>query len=348
MKQTQTREMILTQVNDDRTVELSFMSEEPVPREYNGRVLNEILMTTNDTVNIDRLVNNGPVLFNHDFDEPIGVVEKAWINDNERKGRAIVRFGSVGKAAEIYDLIREKILSKVSIGYSVLNSEVSGNNLICTDINIHEISIVSVPADDSVGIGRGINTTNILTKGMEMEENQEMEQERSEGMESVTEERVETSTPENDPDHDGDNDESAEGDFDHDHEMDDEVNTDDEVRALEAELKQIRKSKVIAAKKRELTEQIKNERAIEIKAIAEAFNVEIPQEDISVEEFKRSITDKQSKVNIKEEIQMEKNQSYENAVRGLKGLSVEEMPMVETTLGRRMSRSSIERTTNHQ
>ncbi|KLE44091.1 hypothetical protein YA12_19450 [Klebsiella aerogenes] len=181
-----------------------------------------------------------------------------------------------------------------------------------------------------------------------MEENQEMEKERSEEMESVTEERVETSTPENDPDHDGDNDESAEGDFDHDHEMDDEVNADDEVRALEAELKQIRKSKVIEAKKRELTEQIKNERAIEIKAIAEAFNVEIPQEDISVEEFKRIITDKQSKVNIKEEIQMEKNQSYENAVRGLKGLSVEEMPMVETTLGRRMSRSSTERTTNHQ
>ncbi|WPS10217.1 HK97 family phage prohead protease [Klebsiella aerogenes] len=343
MKQTQTREMILTQVNEDRTVELSFMSEEPVPREYNGRVLNEILMTTNETVNIDRLVNNGPVLFNHDFDEPIGVVEKAWIDDNERKGRAIVRFGSVGKAAEIYDLIREKILSKVSIGYSVLNSEVSGNNLICTDINIHELSIVSVPADDTVGIGRGINTTNILTKGMEMEENQEMEQERSEEMESVTEERAE-----NDPDHDGDNDESAEGDFDHDREMDDEVTADDEVRALEAELKQIRKSKVIEAKKRELTEQIKNERAIEIKAIAEAFNVEIPQEDISVEEFKRSITDKKSKVNIKEEIQMEKNQSYENAVRGLKGLSVEEMPMVETTLGRRMSRSSTEGTTNHQ
>ncbi|HBR6998726.1 TPA: HK97 family phage prohead protease [Klebsiella aerogenes] len=344
MKQIQTREMTLVQVNDDRTVELSFMSEEPVPREYNDRVLNEILMTTNDTVNIDRLVNNGPVLFNHDFDEPIGVVEKAWIDDDERKGRAIVRFGNVGKAAEIYEMIRDKILSKVSIGYSVLDSVVQGDNLICTDINIHEISIVSVPADDTVGIGRSINTTNILTKGMEMEENQQEDSE----VEMTEEERAETSTPENDPDHDGDNDESSEGDFDHDREMEEEVDADEEVRALEAELKQIRKSKVIEAKKRELTEQIKNERAIEIKAIADAFNVEIPQEDMSVEEFKRSITDKQSKVNIKEEIQMEKNQSYENAVRGLKGLSVEEMPMVETTLGRRMSRSSTERTTNHQ
>lgn len=155
----QKREMTLTSDvlsdNNDRTVLLAFSSENPVVRTIGGQEYNEILLHNPENVNLERLQNNAALLFNHDFNNHIGVVESASI-DADRIGRALVRFSSVGMGAEKYEMVREGTLTKVSVGYSIDEYRIEGDNLLITKWTPFEISTVSVPADDLVGVGRSL------------------------------------------------------------------------------------------------------------------------------------------------------------------------------------------------
>ncbi|QKJ15574.1 phage major capsid protein [Yersinia kristensenii] len=153
----QTREINLSIDNIDtseNTVLLAFSSEQPVTRTINGQDYNEILLHGVDNVDMSRLNNKAALLFNHDFDKHIGIIESASI-DSDKVGRAIVRFSSVGMGAEKYQMVVEKTLTKVSVGYEVLDYTIDGENLLVNKWFPYEISMVSVPADDYVGIGRG-------------------------------------------------------------------------------------------------------------------------------------------------------------------------------------------------
>lgn len=157
----QKREINVTQINnsiDDstRTVEIAFMSEEPVKREINGQLYNEIIVTTPDTVDLSRLNNGGALLFNHNHDWLIGVVENARI-DSDKVGRAIVRFSTGSFADQKYKQVQESVLTKISFGYNIQDYYFEGENLYVTKVQPYEISFVSIPADDSVGVGRSIN-----------------------------------------------------------------------------------------------------------------------------------------------------------------------------------------------
>lgn len=145
---------------DDRTVELSFSSEAPV-EQYNwdiGRYL-EILDHGKDSVNLSRLAASAPLLLEHDRGDQIGVVEEASIGE-DRKGRAKVRFGNSSRASEIYQDVKDGIRRLVSVGYRVhelVTEKVEENGLKTLRAigwTPMEISIVSVPADVSVGVGR--------------------------------------------------------------------------------------------------------------------------------------------------------------------------------------------------
>ncbi|WP_333850149.1 phage major capsid protein [Leclercia sp.] len=155
----QKREMTLTSDvlsdNNDRTVLLAFSSENPVVRTIGGQEYNEILLHNPENVNLERLQNKAALLFNHDFSNHIGVVESASI-DADRVGRALVRFSSVGMGAEKYEMVREGTLTKVSVGYSIDEYRIEGDNLLITKWTPFEISTVSVPADDLVGVGRSL------------------------------------------------------------------------------------------------------------------------------------------------------------------------------------------------
>ncbi len=155
----QKREMTLTSDvlsdNNDRTVLLAFSSENPVVRTIGGQEYNEILLHNPENVDLSRLQNKAALLFNHDFDNHIGVVESASI-DTDRVGRALVRFSNVGISAEKFEQVREGVLSKVSVGYSILDYRIEGENLLVTKWEPYEISMVSVPADDFVGVGRSL------------------------------------------------------------------------------------------------------------------------------------------------------------------------------------------------
>lgn len=139
-----------------RTVELAFSSEIEVKRWFGV----EILDHDPASVDLSRLLNGGAVLVNHDWDDQVGVVESASI-DTDRRGRAVVRFGRSEKASEIFQDIVDGIRRHVSVGYRIMDAKLSetrdeGETDVyrITRWEPYEISIVSVPADPTVGIGR--------------------------------------------------------------------------------------------------------------------------------------------------------------------------------------------------
>ncbi|WIY23780.1 phage major capsid protein [Parasedimentitalea psychrophila] len=138
-----------------RTVELAFSSTTPVLRWFGE----EVLSHKRKAVKLQRLNDGGAVLVGHDWDDQVGVVEKARV-DSDQMGRAVVRFGNSPRAQEIFQDIVDGIRRHVSVGYTVskIEEEVREgrpNLVTITEWEPYEISIVSVPADQSVGVGRG-------------------------------------------------------------------------------------------------------------------------------------------------------------------------------------------------
>lgn len=140
--------------DDERTVELSFSSEIEVERWFGYEVLDH----SPGAMRTERLANGGALLVNHDWDDQIGVIESVRI-DADRKGRAIVRFSRSARGEEIFQDVKDGIRKLVSVGYRVHEAKLtetrSDNDVYTiTDWEPYEISIVSVPADSSVGVGR--------------------------------------------------------------------------------------------------------------------------------------------------------------------------------------------------
>lgn len=138
-----------------RTVELSFASEQAVDRWF-GR---EVLDITNDACDLSRLNNGGAVLVNHDWADQVGVVVKAWVDKATKKARCIVKFSRSQRGDEIFQDITDGIRSLVSVGYIVrkmvlqsVEGELETHRVI--DWQPFEVSLVAVPADPSVGVGR--------------------------------------------------------------------------------------------------------------------------------------------------------------------------------------------------
>lgn len=135
---------------DERTLEFSFSSELPVARYFGD----EILDHSPESVNLSRLNDGAPVLFNHDPDRVIGVVERAWVDGEKRRGMARVRFSRNEFAQQVVADINDGILRNVSVGYAIGEAENRGESIVATSWSPHEVSVVSVPADPTVGIGR--------------------------------------------------------------------------------------------------------------------------------------------------------------------------------------------------
>ena len=141
--------------DDKRTVSIAFSSEEPVERWFGS----EILDHSRDSIRTARLKNGGPVLVDHDHRDHVGVVESVSV-DGDRRGRAVVRFGTSERATEIFNDVKDGIRTKISVGYRVHKAVLEEQNdeapdvYRMTDWEPYEVSIVSVPADDTVGVGR--------------------------------------------------------------------------------------------------------------------------------------------------------------------------------------------------
>lgn len=208
------REMEASQINQDnesKLIELAFASEQPVQREFGDRILNEILLCSPENIDLSRLQNKAAVLFNHDKDNIIGVVESSSI-DADKVCRASIRLSST--ADKYQTMVEEEILTKVSVGYSILDYRIDGDNLLATKWQPFEVSLVSIPADDiQSGIGRSfedvqkstesepepeIDSDNEESEVESTDDEQEPEQEREE--QSSTESEIEIdSTDEQEP-----------------------------------------------------------------------------------------------------------------------------------------------------
>ncbi|MEB9895725.1 peptidase, partial [Bacillus cereus] len=145
----------------------SFSSEEPYQRWFG----NEILSHDVGAVDLSRLQEVGVLLFSHGRDTrygrmPIGDVEKAWIDANTRKARALVRFDDDEDSEKVFRKVVKGFIKGVSVGYSVSNWEevkagsVSANGrhqgpaYVALKWQPFEISIEPTPADPTVGVGR--------------------------------------------------------------------------------------------------------------------------------------------------------------------------------------------------
>lgn len=159
-----------------RTVPIAFSSEAVVERFFG----NEILDHSEKSVRLDRLRAAGPLLLNHDTDTQIGVVQEVKI-EKDGVGRAVVRFSKSQRAEEIFQDVLDGIRSSISVGYriheAVLESQKDGvSTFRAVDWEPLEISMVSVPADVTVGVGRSdaVDYEMTLTGGtMEMEKNKD-------------------------------------------------------------------------------------------------------------------------------------------------------------------------------
>ena len=139
---------------EDRTYEFPFSSEYPVAR-YFG---NEILSHEIDAADFSRLNDSAPLLFNHDPDRVIGVVERAYLDDKKRKGYAKVRFSRNPFAQEVLSDVKDGVLRNVSFGYSIDKMEErESGDFVATSWAPYEVSVVSIAADPhQVGIGRSL------------------------------------------------------------------------------------------------------------------------------------------------------------------------------------------------
>lgn len=147
-------------INEEaRTVTLAFASETPVERWWG----NEILECSTAAMRQGRLRTGANLLCDHNTRDVVGVVESVEIGA-DRIARAVVRFGKSARAEEVWQDVKDGIRRNVSVGYlihrAVLVEERDGQETYrISDWEPYEISLVSVPADASVGVGRSLSGT---------------------------------------------------------------------------------------------------------------------------------------------------------------------------------------------
>lgn len=141
-----------------RTASLAFASETPYERYWGV----EILDCTATSMRAGRLTSGANLLCDHDTTDVVGVVESVSIGA-DRIARAMVRFGRSARAEEIWQDVKDGIRRNVSVGYMIHQAQLVETKegletYRVTDWEPFEVSLVSVPADASVGIGRSLST----------------------------------------------------------------------------------------------------------------------------------------------------------------------------------------------
>lgn len=140
---------------EDRSARLTFSSEIEANRSFGG----EILDHQPASVRMGFMGSgNAPLLLHHDQRQLVGVVTNAYLG-GDRRGYAQVRFGRGGLAERARQDVQDGILRNVSVGYRVhrmaLDREEADREVYrVTDWEPLEASLVSIPVDPTVGVGR--------------------------------------------------------------------------------------------------------------------------------------------------------------------------------------------------
>ena len=137
---------------DMRTVRMAISSEEPVGRSFGD----EILDHSETSIDLE-FARSGrmPLLLDHDPRQQIGVVENVDLDGGSRRLRGTVRFGKSALAKEVFDDVKDGIRSNVSVGYAVNKMDREDKDRYrVSSWSPMEVSVVSIPADRTVGVGR--------------------------------------------------------------------------------------------------------------------------------------------------------------------------------------------------
>ncbi|EFD0249082.1 TPA: phage major capsid protein [Escherichia coli] len=287
--------------NDQYEFEIAFSSTQPYQRQFWDEqnqemvVLDEILVHTPEAVDLSRLNNNAPLLFNHNFDNHIGVVCNARI-DADNVGRALVKFSKHGTLAnDIRNKVIEGTMEKISVGYDIKEYHIdyAKSQLIVSKWIPHEISWVTVPADDSVGLNRSLNTITVnleakrdMTKEQIEQVKDEEEKEVAQVEETPVEENKESEveeTQERQVEENEENENLEDGkDAEHPESVDDDSST---VREAE-EIKEEREAAPVEEEKIEEVAERSEDDEEEIREIARELNIDD-------EELKRALANKE-------------------------------------------------------
>lgn len=143
-------EMLITRKESDNLLTFPASSEEPVDRWYGT----EVLSHEPGAVKLKRAQAGAmPLLFNHNIDDPIGIITGARVEKNRLMVDA--KLFSTDRANEVKTMI-DGGLRNVSLAYrvNVIEENKKTDTYTATDWEPYEVSIVTVPADATVGIGR--------------------------------------------------------------------------------------------------------------------------------------------------------------------------------------------------
>jgi len=161
---------------NERKFTLSFSSETP----YSRWGVMEILDHAPNAADLSRLNTIGVVLFNHDVNTVIGKITRAWVENN--RGCVDIEFDTDDEAERIYQKVKSGTLKAVSVGYKYDSIEevkagsksadgrFDGPCIIARKWTPLEVSIVSVPADPTVGVSRAENTKYYSEEEPDMDE----------------------------------------------------------------------------------------------------------------------------------------------------------------------------------
>lgn len=141
--------------DEPATYEIAISSETEVERWFGIEVLDH----SRSAVDMARLRSGAAVLVDHAGDQ-VGVVEEARIDD-DRVLRALIRFSRNPRGQEVERDVADGIRRHISVGYFVKKAKlVESRDGVdvwkVTRWEPAEVSIVSVPADTNVGVGRSV------------------------------------------------------------------------------------------------------------------------------------------------------------------------------------------------
>lgn len=153
----------LPEAGDARTVVLSFSSEAPVLREFPGVGLAyEVLGHGPSDADLSRVTAGVvPLLLDHkrEVSAKVGTVARAWVEGG--RGKALATFAATPEGDAMLARVTAGEVSATSAGYQPTSFEVvdtapDGLPIVRARWQLLEISLVSVPADMSVGVGRSL------------------------------------------------------------------------------------------------------------------------------------------------------------------------------------------------
>ena len=145
-----TVERVETVEGDDNRIRRFSLSSEAAYERFNGK---EILGHSAEEVRLERLRTAAPLLWMHDWDKHIGRVVNVELTNG--KIYIDVKFSRNPLASEKLQDLDDGIIKEVSVGYQVHAWErMDGESYRVTDWEPYEASLVTVPADITVGVGR--------------------------------------------------------------------------------------------------------------------------------------------------------------------------------------------------